>query len=370
MRLFRYALAGAWLAGMVPAVSMQANNAVPYHVGEAERTFHPAAARDWRGAQTEALWVRVWYPVDPQVQEQAHDIGAPGHPIFSGHPVATYTPLASSHTLYPLLLISHGTGGSADSLDWLGASLAAQGYIVAAVNHPGNNALEPLTAEGFLLWWERATDISEVLDGMLHDETLGPHIDQQRIGAAGFSLGGYTMLELAGARTDRQAFERFCRSPEADAVCHPPEADDLTHGHNLALHASPATAASLARSGDSYRDPRIKAVFAIAPALGEAFDADSFAGVHIPVAMLAGDADTTVPVKTNIERIAGFLPGNTPVLLPGASHYTFLDVCSPGIGSTLFVCKDGAHVHRAVIHAQALAHIEIFFAETLPPGNG
>lgn len=369
MRLFRYVLAGAWLAGVIPAVSMQADNVAPYHVGEAERTFHPTATRNWRGAQTEALWVRVWYPVDPHVQEQTHDIGAPWHPIFAGHPVAPHTPLDSSRTRYPLLLISHGTGGSADSLDWLGANLAAQGYIVAAVNHPGNNALEPLTAEGFLLWWERATDISEVLDGMLHDETLGPHIDAQRIGAVGFSLGGYTVLELAGARTHRQAFERFCQSPKADAVCHPPEADNLTHGHNLALHASPATTASLARSGNSYRDPRIKAVFAIAPALGEAFDADSFADVHIPVALLAGDADTTVPLKTNIQRIASFLPGAAPVLLSGAGHYTFLDVCSPDAGDAQLFCKDGPHVDRAAIHAQALTQVEAFFTKHLPPAG-
>lgn len=369
MRVFRYALAGAWLAGMVPAVSMQADNPVPYHVGETGRVFHPTAVRDWRGAQTEALRVRVWYPVDPQVQEQPHAIGAPGHPIFIGHPVATDAMLSSAHTRYPLLLISHGTGGSADSLDWLGANLAAQGYIVAAVDHPGNNALEPLTPEGFLLWWERATDISEVLDGMLSDATLSAHIDQQRIGAVGFSLGGYTVLELAGARTHRQSFERFCQSPEADAICHPPEADDLTHGHNLALNTSPATTASLARSGNAYRDPRIKAVFAIAPALGEAFDAHSFAEVHIPVALLAGDADTTAPIKTNIERIARFLPGHAPVLLPGASHYTFLDECSPDLGDALIFCKDGPHVDRAAIHAQALAQVEAFFAKNLPSAS-
>ena len=54
------------------------------------------------------------------------------------------------------------------------------------------------------------------------------------------------------------------------------------------------------RAGASYRDPRIKAVFAIAP-MGEAFDANSFADVQIPVALVAGTADAIAPVKTNIE---------------------------------------------------------------------
>ncbi len=83
---------------------------------------------------------------------------------------------------------------------------------MAGTNHPGNNAVEPMTRDGFMLWWERATDASEVLDGVLADPMLGPHVDRDRIGAVGFSLGGYTVLELAGARTNLPAFEHFCSS--------------------------------------------------------------------------------------------------------------------------------------------------------------
>jgi predicted dienelactone hydrolase len=369
MKLFRYMLAGAWLAGLVPAVSMAADRNTPYHVGETERVFHPDQAREWRGAQTEALRVRVWYPVDHDVQEQPHGIGAPGHPFFIGHPVAANAPLSPSRTRYPLLLISHGTGGSADSLDWLGSALAAQGYVVAAVNHPGNNALEPLTAEGFQLWWERATDVSETLDGMLRDTAFGPHIDLQRIGAIGFSLGGYTVLELAGARTHRDAFEHFCQSADADAICIPPEANDLRQANDFKLSTSPQITASVARSGDSYREPRIKAVLAIAPALGEAFDAGSFADVHIPIALLAGSADTVVPVKTNVQRFAGFLPGSPVTLLPGAGHYTFLDVCTPEAGDKTSLCQDGHGVDRAAVHTRAVAQVTAFFAKTLPAAD-
>ncbi|GLQ52130.1 alpha/beta hydrolase family protein [Dyella flava] len=369
MNLFRCLLAGVLLAGSFPAASFATDTIAPYHVGESGRLFHPDKARDWRGAKTQALLVRIWYPVDRSVTEQPHDIGAPGHPIFEGHPVAADAPLSPGKARYPLLLMSHGTGGSADSLDWLGAALAAQGYIVAAVNHPGNTALEPLTAEGFLLWWERATDVSEVLDGLLHDAVLGPHIDMQRVGAVGFSLGGYTVLELAGARTHRLAFEHFCVSPAADAICHPPEAQGLTHADGFALAPSPQTDASIAHSDDSYRDPRIKAVFAIAPALGEAFNASSFADVRIPIALLAGSADTTVPLGTNAERFARFMPNAKLTLLPGAGHYTFLDVCTPNVGDQPFFCKDGPGVDRTAIHAEAIAQVAAFFAKTLPTTN-
>lgn len=64
---------------------------------------------------------------------------------------------------FPLIALSHGTGGSALSLAWLGTALASHGYIVAGVNHPGNNALDAYTSSGFSLWSERARDLSEVI---------------------------------------------------------------------------------------------------------------------------------------------------------------------------------------------------------------
>ena len=73
----------------------------------------------------------------------AHDIGAPGRQIFQGHPIAADAALSSAQAKYPLLLLSHGTGGSADSLDWLGAGLAAAGYVVAGVNHPATTRSSP-----------------------------------------------------------------------------------------------------------------------------------------------------------------------------------------------------------------------------------
>jgi len=366
--------AAAQAAPEAQATAQTQTDPTTSHVGETMRVFHPAAVRNWRGARTQALITRIWYPADAAQRESAHDFGPPGHPIFTGRPAADDAPLSTARMQYPLLLLSHGTGGSADSLDWLAASLAAHGYIVAGVNHPGNTALEPLTRDGFMLWWERATDVSEVLDGVLADPRFGPHVDPARIGALGFSLGAYTVLELAGARTDLAAFERFCTSPAADAICTPPEAANLASAPGapkLTLDAlSPETKASRARSGDSYRDPRINAAFAIAPALGEAFDQGSFASVTIPVALLAGAADVTAPVDTNIRRIGGLMPQATVTIVPGASHYTFMDVCEPEVVEHLaMICKDAPGVDRAAVHAQTAERVRDFFAATLPGGH-
>jgi predicted dienelactone hydrolase len=369
--LRRYLAAVAVLAscctGAALAADSDSDRVAPYHVGAVKRVIHPPVARNWRGARTEALVTNIWYPVDPAVPEVEHEIGAPGHPEFTGHPLAHDAPLSPAHAKYPLLLLSHGTGGSAASLDWLASALAANGYIVAGVNHPGNNAMEPVTFDGFVLWWERATDVSEVLDNLLADPTLGARIDTGRIGAVGFSLGGYTVLELAGARTDQKRFLDFCASSAADAICRPPEMNRLPGGPHMPDHLPAATTASMARSGESYRDPRIKAVFAIAPALGEAFNQASFTDVHIPVSLLAGTEDATAPVQTNIQRISSLLPNATVHMVPGASHYTFLDTCLPGMADRIpGECKDGAGVDRDTVHAQAVEQAFAFFRTTLP----
>ncbi|CAE6733155.1 alpha/beta hydrolase family protein [Paraburkholderia aspalathi] len=370
----RYCAAFACAAALWSAAAAAPGDQAAWHVGEATRVFHPAAARHWRGAQTQALVTSIWYPADLTLSEVAHDIGAHGRPFFHGHPAVVDAPVSIARAKYPLLVLSHGTGGTADSLDWLASALAAAGYIVAGTNHPGNNAVEPMTRDGFMLWWERATDASEVLDGVLADPMLGPHVDRERIGAVGFSLGGYTVLELAGARTDLAAFEHFCSSPQADAICHPPEASRI-HEDPAApaltfATLSPETKESRARAGDSYRDPRIKAVFAIAPALGEAFDSTSFADVSVPVSLLAGEADVTAPVDTNIHRIAGFMPKATVTTVPGASHYTFLDTCLPaGVEHLASMCMDNPGVDRDAIHAQTAQRAIDFFAATLPAGG-
>jgi predicted dienelactone hydrolase len=349
------------------AIASDDDPAAPWHVGAAMRVIHPQIARHWRGARTQALVTTLWYPVDATIAETPREIGDPGHALFSGHPLAEHAPLSPARARYPLLVLSHGTGGSAASLDWLASALAAQGYIVAGVNHPGNNAPEPVTFDGFVLWWERATDLSEMLDGLLADPSFGAHIDRDRIGAVGFSLGGYTVLELAGARTDLQRFTNFCASSAADAICRPPEMDRLGSDAHVPADFSAATRASMARSGDSYRDPRIKAVFAMAPALGEAFDEHSFADVHIPVSLMAGSADRIAPVQTNIERIGTLLPAATVRMVPGAAHNTFLDTCLPeAVESAPMICKDGPGIDRNAVHAQAITQALTFFSATLP----
>jgi predicted dienelactone hydrolase len=255
-----------------------------------------------------------------------HNIGSAESPLFRLGAWADDAPLASGR--FPLIVLSHGTGGSAQIMSWLGRGLAARSYIVAAVNHPGNNALEPYTPEGFLVWWERAVDLTTTIDLMLRDREFGPAIDENRIGAVGFSLGGYTVIELAGGRTAPEQFRAFCESSRAEGCSDPPEFPGLFDRWAELEGSSPSFQRALKRAGESVRDVRVRSVFAIAPALGPAFIPDSLRDISIPVAIVAGLDDLHVPVASNAEALARLIPSTQLTLLPDASHYTFLATCT------------------------------------------
>ena len=97
-------------------------------------------------------------------------------------------------------------------------------------------------------------------------------IDAERIGAAGFSLGGYTMIAIAQGHHSLAHFREYCVKPDADGACQaPPEFGDLRAKSKTLANSDEAYRAALANDGRSYRDERVRAVFAMAPALGPAF---------------------------------------------------------------------------------------------------
>jgi predicted dienelactone hydrolase len=328
------------------------------------RSFVPAEPYDWRGAKTHALVTTVWYPATSSAAVRPLEI--PGFSQFflldSAAPDAA---IASSRKKFPLIVLSHGTGGTALSVGWLGAALASRGYIVAGVNHPGNNAIEPYTVAGFSTWWERARDLSTVIDFLLKDSTFGAHIDSKRIGAAGFSLGGYTMIEIAGAITDPAALLEFCASPKADRLCaSPPEFPTLFDDFKKFSQEHPDV---MMHASDSYRDARVRAVFAIAPALGPAFRPASLAKISIPVQIVAGAADANVPVTSSAKFFAANIPRSKLVIYPGGvAHYVFLDSCTDAARkSNPGLCTDAPGVDRDAVHKKTADLAIAFFAAAL-----
>jgi predicted dienelactone hydrolase len=236
---------------------------------------------------------------------------------------------------------------------WLGTALARAGYVAAAVNHPGNNSLEPYTAEGFVLWWERATDLSEVIDGMLADEEFGPKIDKDRIGAAGFAIGGYTVLALGGARADISVIVDLCKQQPDAPVCHLPEMKEMGTPEQMLAAVRKTSGVSLARSNESYMDPRVHAILAIAPTVGMTLTRDSLRSMKVPAFLVVGSADPIATPKDNADLIRSRMHRARAAVLPNVAHYTFLDTCTAGGKQQLGVfCEDPAGVDREAVHAE------------------
>jgi predicted dienelactone hydrolase len=346
----------------------QTSGNTPPAVGVASRYLLPQGAYDWRGSPAHSASEAIWYPAEAGAVAKPQRIPPVGEAVLEAAPVASNAKIAAAPAKFPLILLSHGTGGSAQSLAWFATALAARGYIVAGINHPGNNAIEPHTVQGFMLWWLRAKDLSTMLGDLLADDEFGPRIDKNRIGAAGFSLGGYTMIELAGGITSRAQFSAGCAATPTPQSCKPPpEFDDLVAQSEALAKTDAAYAKALQGDGASYRDPRIRAVFAMAPALGPAVTEKSLKSIAIPVAIVAGESDHVVPVDANAKRYAAAIPHAALTIFPGGvDHYVFLDTCTEAGRKALpSLCIDKPDIDRDAIHNATIDLAAKFFAVNL-----
>lgn len=363
-------LSVAFVLGCSSGGHAQVANAATFKIGVASRTVLPPEPYDWRGAPARSLREIVWYPAESGAVEEPQRFGPPGQAVFEAAPAASNAKMAASPAKFPLVMLSHGTGGSAQSMAWFATALASRGYIVAGLNHPGNTALGPYTVQGFTLWWLRAKDISTALDGLLRDAEFGPRIDPQRIGAAGFSLGGYTVIELAGGVTSRRQFIDICRTAADQTSCKaPPEFPDLVAKAEALAAADPSFAAALRGDGASFRDARIRAAFAMAPAVGPAVTAASLNVIAIPVAIVAGEQDSVVPIDANAKYYAAKIPHAELTIFPGGvDHYTFVDVCTPAGRSTIPpLCVDRPGVDREAVHNATIELAAKFLGDHLEP---
>src|SRR5262249_1134998 len=94
---------------------------------------------------------------------------------------------------------------------WFAEFLAARGYIVAALNHYPANPDDSTIAYLANRLWQRARDISLTVSFLLNDPFWGGLIDENRIGVAGHSQGGFTALWVAGAKINPEKYLAFQR---------------------------------------------------------------------------------------------------------------------------------------------------------------
>lgn len=355
------ALASSLFASLPAASAAKAGPVV----GEAHRvaTQPSAAARDAEGR--DRLRVTVWYPARAGSAAREVVLGPPDAPLFRVAALAEDAPLADADggRRRPVVLLSHGFGGSARMMGWFAVPLAQAGYVVIGVDHPGNNGVDRMTVPGAILWWERAEDLKRALEAVAADPQFGPHIDPARVGAAGFSAGGFTALVLAGARFDRQRLLDFCHAHPDDGVCRPQIEFAITEADMRQALQRPEVAALEATAGADHSLGSVKAVFAMAPALVQAFVPESLQGIGVPVRIVSGEADTVTALDSNARAAARAIPGARLTALPKVGHYAFLSACTEAGRRAVELCAQTGP--QALAHRTAIAQALKLFRRTL-----
>jgi predicted dienelactone hydrolase len=338
-------------------------------VGMMRRQFVDQNRQNWANTGPRPMSTMIWYPTGRKMDATRFDVPV-DQPVFSGGLQIIGAKPNTAERKVPLVLLSHGTGGSAFQMMWLGRRLAEAGYIAAAIDHHGNSAAEAaFDPRGFQLITERPLDMSRVLDQLLEDEVFGPLIDPDHIAVAGFSLGGYTVITLAGGQIDFSQMKRFCTSEEADKTCEPQdEFPEAGRKMEELSKTDPRIANFEANHMASFADPRIGYVAAMAPALGMAFTKESLSNIILPIHIFAGAGDQIAPPASNAEVIAHDIPNAKLEIIPGeAGHYAFLNTCTDHGKKYVPICMDEAGVERSLIHQQTAAAIvsdlQIVFAK-------
>ncbi|ARN19410.1 alpha/beta hydrolase family protein [Piscinibacter gummiphilus] len=286
----------------------------------------------------------IWYPTTAEARST--DLGPFTLPIAMGAPVVGKG--------LPLIVMSHGNGGSALSHHDTAVALAQAGYVVAAVTHTGDNHADRSREVSMA---DRPRHVSRAIDFVLTQWRAKPQVDPARVGVFGFSSGGFTAVAVAGGVADLARVGPHCQAHPRDYAC-------------LVIAKDPAGAIAAGTGGPlSGRDPRVRAAVVAAPALGFTFSRESLAGITLPVQLWRADADTVLPSPWYAEPVRdglGTPPEYHPV--PDAGHFDFLAPCT--LRFSLMappLCSSQAGFDRAAFHREFNAAVVAFFGRTLAP---
>ncbi len=243
--------------------------------------------------------------IDPNFQAQMSDLTARDASRARDIPVRIYLPAANASA--PVVLFSHGLGGSREGSEFLGEQWSARGYVAVFVQHPGSDdavwknaspsermgAMQGAASlENFLL---RVHDVPAVLDQLAVWNKSGPlagRMDLAKIGMSGHSFGAVTTEAVSGE--------------------------------------------ALVLSGTKLTDPRIRAAVIFSPSTPLSTSAErAFGAVKIPWLLMTGTKDMApIGVADMKSRLAVYpaLHGapKYEVILDKAEHSVFTDRALPG----------------------------------------
>jgi predicted dienelactone hydrolase len=273
--------------------------------------------------------VGVWYPTNATPAPMA--LGSWGHTVAAGAPVVGER--------LPLIVMSHGNGGFFGGHADTAQALAEAGFVVAALTHPGDNYKDQSRATAMA---DRPAALSALIGWMLDASPLKARIDPDKVGAFGFSSGGFTVLAAAGGEPDLRKL----------TASHPPPADVLT--------------------ARFVHDPRIKAVVSAAPAMGYTFGKDGLKGITAPLQLWKASDDEILPGDDYAEAVHRDLgrPHDYHVV-QGARHFDFLTPCdsAPPAGMD-YLCASQPGFDRRAFHRDFNRRVTRFFIDHLVAAQG
>ena len=253
----------------------------------------------------------------------------------------------------PLVVISHGNGGSLLGHRDTAYALAEAGFVVAALTHPGDNYRDMSRS---LRLTDRAPQVSALITFLTKDWQGRAGINETRIGAFGFSAGGFTVASLAGGESDAQSILDHCAEHPDFFVC----SFVLPQGLDLAGW-KPAG-----------RDDRIRAAVLAAPGFGFSFDEETLGEVRIPIQLWQAAEDQVLPAPYHVEPLRDRLPGDPEHhVVPGALHHDFLAPCAAEMRAVApELCRSNPGFDRAAFKREFNAAVVGFFVRELgAPGE-
>lgn len=252
------------------------------------------------------LLTEIYYPAENGTKDEKTTTD-----IFDRFKEARDTPILRSNQKYPLIVVSHGQKGDRFNLSWLLDILAGYGYIIASIDHFGAT-WSNYDPEESMKRWNRTYDVSYVIETILKDPVFGPHIDKDKIGMIGYSLGSLTGLWLAGgiATNYRKPDIRNSQGIEIEEGL---SEEDLA---NL----------DISEAKGNLKDDKIKAFLLLAPVYGFAFSKEGLSAVRVPLLIIAAEEDEKAPIKSNALFFKQMIPSAGMITLSGrGDHSIFLN---------------------------------------------
>jgi predicted dienelactone hydrolase len=281
----------------------------------------------------------VWYPCT-----------APSHEtIVRGRSIVGARDCPLSGSKLPLIVISHGRAGWFGGHHATAAALADAGFVVAAIDHPGDNGSDKSRSGDLASLVERPADIKRLIDFMLGGWANSARLDRDRIGLFGYSMGGYTGLVVIGALPDLRKDLPGCEGSDFRAC------EQLRDGEVPVEQPT--------------HDTRIKAAVIADPGPGIFFPAASLKAVKVPVQLWSSDPKLAPNYQSGCCAIG--INRRMPIspeyhLVSGAIHFSFLPPCSESEAKQFpRICIDPPGFDRAAFHKEFNAAILAFLRKHL-----